>query len=411
MKRTVGFLFGLVCTFLMTISRPAAAADAAPMNWSQFQIDPEPGSRTTLREKLEAHLIRVDRSLAVLRAFCRQPERGWPVQRLSSTQCFERIQDAWKYFSTTPADPAIAACLGPIDELVNSLLRSKDIASLAHEGKQLTPEIAPTLQTDHGLIKMMRRQSRALAAATQPPIPVNFASSKQRGIGHRPALIVHSTDEKPSAQVHLAYPIGAALWKLSTLRSDQRAEFIRSIIDDHESAVVEILPEPGCEPESPSYFVLIAKEVELPDGQLRTVHLPFRSTTERVETEGWKNVLRILTNTSTDVRVTVRNTLLTEVFVTTDLSISACESVISFAPALDQEHRGQTAVTYGADVELTFYGHLSSRIRDVSFRSVAVSKSNVSLERAKQRGASRTSDQLAQMISAAAERSPIRPEF
>jgi hypothetical protein len=404
-RRIVFAAFWLLLSFW---GRPAIGADAVGMNWAQFQIDPEPTSRPTLREKMEAHLNRVDRSLSILRLFCREPERGWPTQRLTSSECSERIQAAWKCFSELPNDPANAKYVGSVDELVHCLVRVKDIAGSVEQGKQIEPQSAQTLQADHGLIKMIRRQLRAFAAtAAEKDVPTRVSNVTGRGA----ALIVYPTADAPPSQAHLPYPIGAVLWKMSTLDTTQRAEFMRHVINDHESQVLEIASEPGCNPKRPSFFILVAKQVELPSGEFMTVELPFRSTTEVEGVEGWRNALRILTNTSTQARVTVRNTLLTEVPLTTELSITACETVVSFAPALDAEHHGQSVVCFGAEVELTFYRHLSSRLRDVSFRSIAVSKSNASTQRAKDRGARRSSDELAQMITLAAESSPVRPQF
>ena len=66
-----------------------------------------------------------------------------------------------------------------------------------------------------------------------------------------------------------------------------------------------------------------------------TVHLPVSLDNRgRRETEVGKTFCEFSTNTSTNVRVTVRNTLLTEVPLTSELSITACETMISFARPL-----------------------------------------------------------------------------
>jgi hypothetical protein len=372
------------------------------LDWAKFQIDPEPSSQQTLREKLDAHLFRVDRSLAHLRSGCRQTKTAMTDYGSRFSQCRERLQGAYQFVSTSQNDPKLASHVGSVDELVRHLKQAEQIATSIHQGKELTSEMFQTLQAARGFVKMVRRQL---------PEP-DLAASEDRSDGSstgsatplprcNPAMIIDPAVGSPPARTYLAFPIRNALWQLSVQTLEQRKQYVRRIVEDEGTRLLEMVSVPGATAETPSYFLLVAKEVELPDGGLRTIQFPFRLTVERVGTDGVGNKLRILADRAPDAGVVIRTKLLTEVAVTKGLSVTSYETCVTYFPAPEPEHRGKTLVTYGADMELTFYRHNTSRIRDVNYRSIAASKSKSALEKSKERGIVRACEELTSQISQA----------
>jgi hypothetical protein len=186
--------------------------------------------------------------------------------------------------------------------------------------------------------------------------------------------------------------------------------YVRRILEDENTRLLEMIVEPGADPQSPSYFLFVGKDVELPGGERKTVRLPFRLTVERVNTDGWWNRLRILANTASDAGVVIRTSLLREVAVTEDLGISAYDTCVTYFRSPELTHRDQTLVTFAANMELTFYRHNTSRLRDVGFRSVVASKCRSTLEQSKRQGALRACEELARQMVLASTLATGQPE-
>lgn len=410
MKSVMGVVI-LVAGGFLWASRGIVAAEVTQPNWVQFQADPEPASQLTSREKFDAHLTRVDRSLALLRFVYREQEKCSPEHRRDSRQCAERLQGAYEFVGMAKKDLAFASASSLADQLVEHLKRAESIAHNISQGKELTPEMFGALQTARGFVKMVRHQLQGIKLKpAENLITVSRTELRTHRSDLRPAVIIDPALDIPPAKAYLPHPIGVVLLQLAVLSAEQRTEFARRIVEDQDTHVLEMRAVPAVtDTDSPSYFVLVSKRMELPDGETRIVQLPFRLTIQRVETEGLRNVLRILANTTSEAGVRVRNTLLTEVPVTSDLSVTACDTCVSFFPSRDAEHRGQTAVSFAANAELTFYSRTTGRIRDVSYRSIAASKSRSALEQTKRQGVIRASDELARLISQAVESLPTNP--
>ena len=91
----------------------------------------------------------------------------------------------------------------------------------------------------------MRRQLSAFGRRSgEQDVPIRVSNVTGRGA----ALIVYPTADAPPSQGHLPYPIGAALWKLSTLNASQTGRLHET---DHRRSRIpslEIFPEPGSDP-------------------------------------------------------------------------------------------------------------------------------------------------------------------
>jgi hypothetical protein len=218
---------------------------------------------------------------------------------------------------------------------------------------------------------------------------------------HQPARIVELAVDVPPAIAYLDFPLHSTLLQLSVHNAEQRKQFVRLILEDENTRLLEMIVDPASKPDEPAYYLFIAKDMDLPGGERRTIRLPFRLTIEEVGTKGIWNKLRILANAAPDAAVVIRSKLLTEVAVTDDFSATDYETCITYSSSADAERRGKTVVTFAANMELTFYRHVTGRIRDVSFRGVVGSRSTSILERSKQQGVSRACTELTRQMTEA----------
>ena len=405
MKTVVRVIFLTALLAVVAITQNAAA-DSNQFDWSQFQIEPEPSSQLTLGENLSAHLIRVDRSLTLLRSGSRAPEKATTKRESESLRYSERLKSAYQFVISSLGNPELPSHLGTIDELIQQLKDAEQIALNVNEGKKLSPEMAQSLRVAHGFVKMARRQ---LPPRQQANRPDGTEGLPARLFCKKPAMIVDSGVDATPADAYVAYPLRNTLLQLSMHSAEQRQQYIRRIVEDKDTRLLEIIAEPDAGTKSPSYLLLISKEVALPSGEVQTIRLPFRMTVEQVATDGLANMLRILTNTATSSEVKIRTSLLTEVPVTSDFSLTAYETCMSYTPSAIAEHRDNTVVSFVARSELTFYKHISSRLRDVNVRSVVASKCRSALEQTKQQTSLRAREELTHQIAQSIESYGAKP--
>ena len=393
-----------------------AVADSNLFDWSQFQIEPQPSPQLSLGENLSAHLTRVDHSLTLLRSEWNTPANASTKTVSDPDHYSDRLKSAYQFVVSSLSNPELPRYLGTIDELVQQLKEAEQIAVTVNQGKKLSPEMAQSLRVAHGFVKMARRQLSEVKPANPPGDGKSLPLTQPaQSWCKKPAMIVNSAADAPPAYAYVTYPLGNTLLQLSMHTAEQRQQYIRRIVEDQDTRLLEIIAEPE-KPEkpesgskSPSYLLLISKELVLPNGDVQSVRLPFRLTVEQIATDGWANMLRILTNTATDSGVTIRTSLLTEVPVTSDFSLTAYETCMSYTRSPIAEHQNKTVVTFTARTEITFYKHISSRLRDVNFRSVVASKCRSALDQTKQQTALRAREELTHQIAQSIESFGAKP--
>src|SRR5687767_14253301 len=105
-RATVKITIGAICLTAVMASLPSAAADMATINWSLFHNEPKPSSQLSVRENLDVHLHRVDRSLSLLQSNFRKPRHGSApdLSELSSV-CRDRLKEANQFLELCQDNP------------------------------------------------------------------------------------------------------------------------------------------------------------------------------------------------------------------------------------------------------------------------------------------------------------------
>lgn len=257
--------------------------------------------------------------------------------------------------------------------LADLLLKIEALQELGRGPKELPPEELHHLNNSRAVLKVLFRAlpHRIERQNTDP----NFLDPKsQGGVGRGAPHIISVAEDIPTGSRELNGDIGALLRQLWLVSGEGRKRMTVGMIEDATTKVLRIYEarEPGFE--EPVMHVFVSKQVDV-KGDIREAILHFRQTI-RI-----KNGVATGLGFSSSGGVIVQNTLVEEVPVNEDFSISAYNTCLSYS---SNSAGTKAEVSFSNESELTFYGKNSHGIIDFAFRSIVRGVTNHTLVRSKE---------------------------
>jgi len=259
------------------------------------------------------------------------------------------------------------------EALTDLLVKIEALHEVGKGPKELAPEELHRLNNSRAVLKVLFRSlaDRIERQNTDP----NFAEQKnQGGAGRGAPHIISVAEGIPTGSRELNGDIGTLLRQLWLVSSEGRKRLTVGMIEDSSTKVLRLYEaqEPGFE--EPVMHVFVSKQVDV-RGDIRQAVLHFCQT---IKIHG--GVATGL-GFSTSGGVTVQNTLVEEVPVNEDFSISAYNTCLSYS---SNSAGTKAEVSFSNESELTFYGKNSHGILDFAFRSIVRGVTNHTLVRSKE---------------------------
>ena len=377
----------LVMTMLWLQLVGGARGAIAESGWWKLPIQAIPGSQNSTREICDAHLNRIDRSLDTLRTNYRWREYDYqPPLELSLDAYFDNVKDGDKYLGSVAQEDYFERMSVSLNQLSEQLKKVQQFRNGWGAEDDSGEDQIYEFHLARGMVKQTRRYLRLFDLQVEKfKVSQSYLEDPDR-VDLRPALrrsgaavIVNPVLDVPTCQTMVPQSVGHLLLRFFMLNLEQKKQLTRRIIEDETTRVREIHVgrEPGVL--DPVFYVLVERKITLPN-QLETVILmPFRQTIERINLDNTWNLVRLISDKNIDTKLVIRNSLVGEVPVTSDFSITGYNTCLSYQSATTEEHLGQTEIRFTPEMELTFYGKSSRRVRDVAYRGGVSSRCKAAL--------------------------------
>lgn len=355
--------------------------------WWELPMQSVPGSQESAREICDAHLSRIDRSLDTLRTNYRWREYDYqPPLELSLDTCFDNVKDGDQYLRDVAKEDYFEHMSVSLNQLSEQLKKVQQFRSGWGVENESSNDQIYDFQLARGMVKQTRRYLRLFDLQVEKfKVSQNYLEDPD-SVDLRPALrrsgaavIVDPVLDVPTCQTLVPKSIGQLLLRFFMLNVEQKKQLTRRIIEDETTRVKEIHVgrEPGLM--DPVFYVLVERKITLPNQLETAILMPFRQTIERINLDNTWNLVRLISDKNVDTKLVIRNSLLGEVPVTTDFSITGYNTCLSYQSATTDEQVGKTEVRFTPEMELTFYGKSSRRVRDVAYRGGVSSRCKAAL--------------------------------
>ena len=377
----------LVMTMLWLQLVVGARGAIAESGWWKLPIQAIPGSQKSTREICDAHLNRIDRSLDTLRTNYRWREYDYqPPLKLSRDAYFDNVKDGDKYLGDVAQEDYFEHMSVSLNQLSEQLKKVQQFRNGWRAEDDPGEDQIYEFQLARGMVKQTRRYLRLFDLQVEKFKGSQSYLENPDRVDLRPALrrsgaavIVDPVLDVPTCQTLVPKSVGHLLLRFFMLNLEQKKQLTRRIIEDETTRVKEIHVgrEPGVL--DPVFYVLVERKITLPNQLETAILMPFRQTIERINLDNTWNLVRLISDKNIDTKLVIRNSLLGEVPVTSDFSITGYNTCLSYQSATTEEHLGQTEIRFTPEMELTFYGKSSRRVRDVAYRGGVSSRCKAAL--------------------------------
>ena len=398
------------CGWLVLLLVPGLSAgvghsqELLRLAWLPQAIEPESGGELSLRQALDRHLSLVDRSLTELRNDYR-----WRVAFAATSAApqddrhWKRLDAAGAFVHVARSDEFFTLLSEPLATLDGHLQQAKLCSVAIRDQRDLSEQELRDFQQSREYVKGLRYwlsicdSSDVAQVAEKKRAPSSSPDLRPHVDKLHPPMLVEPSLSEPTQRLVVEDPLSLVLCKLALLSTERRLEMMRRSIENETTRVVDIQArEPTAEGDG-VYYVLVERRFELPEGE-RRVLLPFQQTVERINLGNAWQALQLLAGQNHEASLVIRNTLLTEVPVTPEFSISAYNTCLTYRVAPQSEAKGRTEITFTPEMELAFYQRNGRKVSDVVYRTAVRKRCETSLEETKTDVTTRTHDMLAELM-------------